>query len=341
MFWRRKQETMNDPTDHSPIEQDEGAKTYAEVVRDREAAEQVISDARSDEPAPEWERKYLDEEASGVSTGVTGDDLDPDITAADLPQAVPAGDAAHPYASRVPLEDYSPEPAMLTPSRYVLASAPVAVPLVTPHREPCTHCEGTGHMPSISDYLRESFGWITETDPVIRRFYERMVERMRMDAEQEAIYRGVTPEAAVWQAGQDAVDDILFLFPGDLVSADIERPGDSPGMQQRDRLAKAIMALATMYDPADGDKMQRLDSAIESMGTRHAAFARRDGTVMAATWEEYHHAKRALFDVLGTLGDRFTKKHAAAWSIAYDYAASGMIQAQQRSGMSFPRFPRA
>lgn len=219
----------------------------------------------------------------------------------------------------------------------VTASAPVPRQLVAAIAETCSHC-GTVVVPSISDLLRESAGWVTDMDAVIVAFYSRMMEIVRDDSERSARMRGADPFTAA-QEGNEAVADLAHIFPADLISATAGE-GNSRGVHQRDKLASALVDLAKLFDPSDEEKMRRLDSAVSSMGGRHASFVRRDGTVQGATLEEYAIAKRALMDVLGTLGDRFTDHHREAWSLAYDFVAGGMMRVQQLSGFSMPRFPR-
>ncbi len=224
------------------------------------------------------------------------------------------------------------------PRNIVGENPPVKVPglpqpIVNAIGQVCPTC---GHKePGIKELLGESAGWITDMDGVIVAFYNQMLDLAHADAVRAGLDKGKSPEQAELD-GQDAVDDLAFLFPKDLLSA--AAGADTRGAGQRDKLAKALVALATTFDPGNEDKMTRLDNVIKSMGHRHAAFQRRNGTIQGTTLEEYALAKRALFAVLGTLGERFTAAHAEAWSQAYDYTAAGMMQVQIRSGASAPRF---
>lgn len=190
----------------------------------------------------------------------------------------------------------------------------VPQPLVNQHREACQQCGGTGHMPSINDYLRESVSLLGDQgDDVIRTFYRRLLT---------------------------AAPELAKLFPGNPVEGDLGT--DHRGAQQREKLLAAILALADLYDPDDGEKMERLDRALASFGRSHAAFARQDGTVRAATWEEYGAVKDALFATLiQVTGAAWKAEYTASWGQAYDYAAAMMIAEQYRSGFTSPRFPRA
>jgi hemoglobin-like flavoprotein len=224
--------------------------------------------------------------------------------------------------------------------RPVTASAPVPAPIVSNERQTCQHCEGTGYMPSVSDLLRESAEWISDMDSVVKAFYEHLLDLAHGDAVMAAKMKGATDEQA-GRAGDEAVADLAYIFPADLLTARAGQEG-SRGAAQRDKLAKALVALATMYDPSDADAMARLDTALTSMGARHASFARRDGTVSGATLAEYNLVKRALMDILSAgLGPKLTAAHAAAWSQAYDDAAGTMLRVAARQTSTAPRFPRA
>jgi hemoglobin-like flavoprotein len=225
------------------------------------------------------------------------------------------------------------------PPRNIVGGEPVPKrtgipqPIVNSIGEVCPTC---GHkMPGIKELLEESAGWIDNLDGVVVAFYNQMLDMAHSDAVELALAQGKSAEQAELD-GQDAVADLAYLFPSDLLTA--AEGEDSRGAGQRDKLAKALVALATTFDPGNEDKMTRLDNVIKSMGHRHAAFERRNGTIQGATLGEYNLAKRALFAVLGTLGDRLTAAHVEAWSQAYDYAAAGMMQVQIRSGASAPRF---
>lgn len=226
----------------------------------------------------------------------------------------------------IPLDAVEPEPAREwadgaapEPSRRILAaprmaaSARVPVPVVRAEREQCPTCKGAGFMPSLSDLLRESIGLLDDGDKVVRQFYATLFR--------------MAPEVA-------------GLFPGNPTEGDLGT--DHRGAQQRERLLVALVALADSYDPADAEKMERLDTALRSFGRSHAAFARPDGTIKGATWEEYAAVKTALFGTLvRAAGKAWRPEFTDAWSHAYDYAAAVMLAEQHRSGFTSPRFPRA
>lgn len=342
-YRRREQETsMNDPTSTEPITSvtsGELTQSTYEASRaptdiDYAAAEKIISDSRADTPTGSaWA------DLGGEPTGSTGED---DTQIQDRPTSL--ADYVPPELGGEVDTFGRPRMAAPQPGRNILAAAPVtasaAVPavIVSANREECPTCRGAGYMPSVSDLLQESASWIDDMDGVVMAFYNRMLELARKDAEEQVHSTG-GPYAVALAAGDAAVADLAHLFPSDLLTGAVGAE-DSAGAGQRDKLAKALVALSKMYDPADAEQMARLDTAINSMGTRHAAFVRRDGTIKGATWEEYGLAKRALMDVLGTL-PQLTRAHAEAWSQAYDYTASGMVQVQYRSGFTMPRFPEA
>jgi hemoglobin-like flavoprotein len=166
-----------------------------------------------------------------------------------------------------------------------------------------------------NDLLTETAGMLPEDsasrDDAIREFYRRLLT---------------------------AAPDLAFLFPPDLLTA-AHGSGD-PGAVQRDRLLAAILALADTYG-AGPEAMQRLDNVIVSMGHRHAAFARADGTVEGATEAEYDAVIAVFLQLMrDALGDQFTDLHWKAWMRALRYVKVGMLWAQYHSGASYPRMPR-
>jgi hemoglobin-like flavoprotein len=210
----------------------------------------------------------------------------------------------------------APGPAEIQTLRVVpehRAAAKVPTMPVPIARVECEHCGGTGYMPGINDMLNESAGLIGDHgDEVVRLFY------------------GVLLRAA---------PDLLALFPGDPRAGEFGT--DHRGADQREKLLRALVALADLYDPSIPAKMDRLDMALRQFGRSHAAFARPDGTARAATLEEYAAVKEALFTTLARFAqDQWKPEYTAAWSQAYDYAAGVMIAEQYRSGFSAARFPR-
>lgn len=199
------------------------------------------------------------------------------------------------------------------PSR-LAARAAVPHAIVSPHREMCEHCGGSGYMPGISDYLRESIALLGDQgDAVVRTFYG-------------ALFR--------------SAPELVSLFPGNPVEGDLGT--DHKGAKQRELLLGALVALSDLYDPDDADRMQRLNTALASFGRKHAAFTRPDGTIKGATLEEYAAVKGALFATLvQAAGNAWKAEYTEAWSQAYDYATGSMLAEQYRSGFAAPRFPRA
>lgn len=329
---RHQEETMHDPTDPAPLRMADPKMQVPpraedpDFVRAREAIASAgftidrtgEDDGQHAVPAagPDEEREVVADPESDRLEKLTQTDpglrLDP--LAAPFPPWMPLAqqheltEIARPGRPET-LADVPP------PSRHILAgsvprsAAPVPAPLVSPHRETCPTCEGTGHMPSISDHLRQSIALVADSgDEIVRAFYAELL--------------GTAP-------------DLAGLFPPDLLTTD-ETKG------QRDKLLKALAALSETYDPADPDKMARLDIALAAFGRSHAAFARPDGTVQGATWEEYAAVKDVLFRTLvAAAGPQWRPEFTASWSQAYDYAAAVMVAAQYRSGFSAPRFPRA
>lgn len=200
-----------------------------------------------------------------------------------------------------------------TGTNIAAGKAPVPTPIINPARIDCTHCGGRGYVPGLNDLLNESLALLGDQgDEVIRAFYSRLFM---------------------------VASGLAALFPGNPTEGDLGT--DHKGARQRERLLNAIAALADLYDPADADKMERLDSALERFGRSHAAFARPDGTIKGATIEEYAAVKDALFTTLvRTAQDAWKAEYTEAWSQAYDYAAGMMVAAQYRSGFTAPRFAR-
>lgn len=191
---------------------------------------------------------------------------------------------------------------------------PAAAPLVSQFRIDCAHCGGRGFMPGINDLLTESVALLGDQgDEVIRMFYASLLR---------------------------AHPQLMTLFPGDPTQGDFG--SDHKGAIQRDRLLKALTALAGLYDPGNPAKMDHLDQALGSFGRAHASFVRQDGTIKGATLEEYAAVKEALFTTLVSVAaDKWQPEYTEAWSQAYDYATAVMLTEQFRSGFAAPRFPRA
>lgn len=187
-------------------------------------------------------------------------------------------------------------------------------PLISQARTDCQECGGRGYMPGINDLLQESVKLLGgQGDEVIRMFYSALLR---------------------------AHPQLITLFPGDPTQGDFG--SDHKGAVQRDRLLKALAALADLYDPGDAEKMKHLDQALSSFGRAHASFIRQDGTIRGATLEEYAAVKEALFaTLLRVAADKWKPEYTEAWSQAYDYAAAAMLTEQFRSGFAAPRFPRS
>jgi hemoglobin-like flavoprotein len=137
-----------------------------------------------------------------------------------------------------------------------------------------------------------------------------------------------------------AAPDLASLFPADLITATAGQE-DSPGALQRDRLLSALVDVLTLYG-GGREAMTRLNALITSMGNRHAAFARPDGTVRGATEQEYD-AVGSVFTatLVNALGDHWKPEYGVALAEAYRYTKIGMLWAQLNSGMTMPRYPRA
>lgn len=213
--------------------------------------------------------------------------------------------AEMPVRRRTWADDERPAPA--------LGRAGVPEPMIGQIRIVCEHCGGRGFTPGVNDLLKDSVKLLADNgDEVIRLFYSSLLR---------------------------AHPQLMTLFPGDPTKGDFG--SDHKGAVQRDRLLKALTALAGLYNPDDPESMASLDQALGSYGRAHASFVRQDGTVKGATLEEYAAVKEALFSTLITsAAGKWRPEYTAAWNQAYDYAAAAMIVEQFRSGFSAPRFPR-
>ena len=119
--------------------------------------------------------------------------------------------------------------------------------------------------------------------------------------------------AAVGPTAAQLVDDFyreLFTAHPDV------RPMFPPDMTaQRDKLLKAVIALATHYDRPD-----QLMPALTAMGRRHAGYG--------VTIYQFAAVGAVLLDVLARHAAAvWTPAHEAAWTRAYDFAAGAMLMA--------------
>lgn len=190
----------------------------------------------------------------------------------------------------------------------------VPEPLVRLVREPCAHCDGRGYMAGLNDLLKESAALLGDQgDEVVRLFYSALFK-------------------------EDP--DLIALFPGDPREGDLGT--DHRGVQVRELLLAAVLGIAEYYDPGNPEKMGRLRKLAEAWGRKHAAFARRDGTVRPATLEEYASVKHALFTTLVRVAaEKWRPEYTEAWSRAYDCVAGWMISEQHASAFTAPRFARS
>ena len=114
-------------------------------------------------------------------------------------------------------------------------------------------------------------------------------------------------------------------FPADIMEATDAL--DSAGLRQRDKLLKAILAVCSLWDPGNPERMPRLDEALDTMGTQHAKHG--------ALFEEYS-AVLGLF--LGVCSDycRTANVPEVVWRDAYEpalrralgYASGRMVCAE-------------
>jgi hemoglobin-like flavoprotein len=176
-------------------------------------------------------------------------------------------------------------------------------------RVDCHECAGRGFVvKSVNDLLRESLSLLGDAgDAVVTEFYRRLV-----DADN----------------GKDPADQLASLFPPDLLTDDRTRG-------QRDRLLKALVALADLYHPDDPAALERLDNALAAYGRAHAPFVRPDGQVRGASLAEYAAVQQVLMGALhDAAGKAWLPGYDAAWAEAFDYAAAKMMVEQHRVTIS-------
>lgn len=304
---RRKETTVTEANDPKPVATDDEFITVPpesepKWVKDKHEAAGAIAEARTGSRVAMWTPEMDRPDPTARDTVVQ----EAQWRSEGLPPVEPEEDGGHLQLLTVPADGRPPYP-----SRLGRATVPKAV--VNQHREPCEHCGGTGYMPGISDYLRESIALLGDQgDAVVRQFYTTLFR---------------------------SAPDLVSLFPGNPTEGDLGT--DHKGAHQRELLLAALVALSDLYDPDDFDRMQRLDTALGSFGRKHASFARPNGTIQGATLDEYKAVKDALFATLvSAAGNAWKAEYTAAWSEAYDYAASVMLAEQFRSGFNSPRFVR-
>jgi hemoglobin-like flavoprotein len=186
-------------------------------------------------------------------------------------------------------------------------------------RVDCHECAGRGFVvKSVNDLLRESLGLLGDAgDAVVTEFYRRLINA---------------------DNGKPPADQLASLFPPDLLTDDRSRG-------QRDRLLKALTALADWYVPDDPALMERLDTALRAYGRSHALFVRPDGSVRGATLQEYAAVQTVLMATLrDAAGKAWRGEYDAAWVEAYDHAAPVMLVEAHRAVLAgevtMPRMPR-
>jgi hemoglobin-like flavoprotein len=285
-------------------------ETMSETMSDQNQPEPAAEPVSPQEPDEQDPQEPVREHAMAGRAAVPS--IRPSVAPSDAPSA-----GRPPARSDAEMErcwaDEGIPPLRPMPTN-VFRHAPVPTPLISQFRTDCHECGGRGFMPGINDLLQESVKLLgDEGDEVVRLFYSALLR---------------------------SHPQLITLFPGNPTQG--EFGSDHKGAKQRDRLLKALTALADLYDPAEPDKMKHLDDALASFGRSHASFARQDGTIRGATLEEYAAVKEALFTTLMRVaGGQWKPEYTEAWGQAYDYAAASMLTEQFRSGFAAPRFPRA
>lgn len=199
-------------------------------------------------------------------------------------------------------------------------------------RPTCEHCRGTGRQLSTNDLLHEMLGFLPTDDAVA------------MDEFVAEFYRRFLAE----DAEKSPADRVAELFPADLVAASHDAL-DSAGKQQRDKLLTGVVQVLSDYDPEhpESEQMRRLNVALGAYGRDHAAFLRPDGTVRAATPDEYLQVRDVLHQMLReVVHGAWRREYTRVYLAAYHHAMTEMMYAAQHattlSGAPFvePRQPR-
>jgi hemoglobin-like flavoprotein len=119
-------------------------------------------------------------------------------------------------------------------------------------------------------------------------------------------------------------------FPADLLDANASLNGR--GAKQRDKLLAAVLAVMTMFNPGDDQRMSRLTQTLEAMALRHAQHR--------ATIEEYGAVVSVLLSVLQDFA-RTSNVPESIWESAYEPAlrraltfASGRMMAAESLGLA-------
>jgi hemoglobin-like flavoprotein len=179
-------------------------------------------------------------------------------------------------------------------------------------RVDCPTCRGTGHVLTIRDHLDEIVdmlptGDAAAKDGLIAEFYRRLVS---------------------------AYPHLAFLFPPDLTTGEAL---NSKGHRQRDQLWNGLEALLTRFDPdrRNSENMKSLVKALESFGRDHSAFVREDGSVEAATEDEYIAVRNVLLQLcIDALGEQWRPEHSYALARAYRFAMVKMMNAAEDNPMT-------
>lgn len=198
----------------------------------------------------------------------------------------------------------------------------------TPQREVCVHCGGTGHAPTVNDYLRESLDLVApHADGIVMDFYRRLFAMTEPELDDDGAFTGVNLPLIPRE-----------IFPPDLLHADAG-PG-SRGLRQRDELVKALKATAKLYDPFDRLSMQALYAALEIYGRRHVAFAIPGGEgeedqVFVPQRKHYDAVEEALKGALVAAAEgRWRHVYTLAWSEALEKVSDATRVFAQMAALS-------
>lgn len=169
-------------------------------------------------------------------------------------------------------------------------------------RQRCAHCGAL--PPTVNDWLRESVELVApQADELVLVFYRRFF----------ALTRG----------------QVAALFPPDILTGKAGDP-ESEGAAQRDRIVKAVLAVAKYFDPDDAEAMETLNNVLDTFGFQHSNFAWPDGVNRGATFGQYRRAGMALFDAFHQIGgDQWRQEFDEAWNDAFDHIADRMLKAQK------------
>lgn len=129
------------------------------------------------------------------------------------------------------------------------------------------------------------------------------------------------------------------LFPADILEA--TNALDSRGLKQRESLLGAILAMVSLFNPGDAERLEKLDAALTGMGQSHTRW---DPPAMI---EEYGAVTKVLLDVFRNYAQTsnvpqrvWEKAYRPALRRSLEYVSGTMLRAQALHGAAQDSLPR-